>query len=100
MCFKRTFISSCCSRFLKNQNNSNNRRKTCSDTYENSSDDHIYGLKTVIETFYRTIVKGTKGTKAPNIGITRENGKKKKIGQQVVKDERKYKRNLARDERE
>lgn len=68
-------ISSCCSG-LKKQNYSNNGRKTCSETYENSSDDHTCGLKTVIETFYRTIAKGTTGTKASNIGIARENEKK------------------------
>lgn len=68
-------VSSCCSG-LKKQNYSNNSRKTCSETYENSSDDHICGLKTVIETFYRTIAKGTTGTKASNIGIARENEKK------------------------
>lgn len=35
----------------------------------------IYGLKTVIETFYTTIAKGTTGTTASNIRTTRENEK-------------------------
>lgn len=71
-------VSSCCSRLLKKKNKitATTAEKTCSETYENSSDDHIYGPKTVIETFYRTIATGTTGTKASNIGIATENKKK------------------------